>query len=246
MNLVLEGLGHRFGNGRWGLQDLNLSWTEDAFVLLTGGNGSGKSLLIRHLVGLSRPTAGRLLWRGTDLSGRWRDLSRDIGLVFQEPEHQILSLTVEEEMLLGLEGPDRRERAQAALAEVGLAGRDRELCAVLSGGEKRRLCLATTLVRQPELVILDEPFNGLDWAGVDLLLRRLQALRARGTSVLLVTHDLDKCLALADRVWILDAGRLAADGSPEALWDQFAGYGLHVPPGARSPRELSWLRQVTA
>ncbi len=129
------------------------------------------------------------------------------------------------------------------MSQTGLAGSETRLASTLSGGEKRRLALASVLVTDPELVILDEPFNGLDLAGVESLLSVLLEMRVRGIGTLLVTHDLEKCLAHADRLIVLDRGRVSVDGAPGDLWDRLPGLGLRRPAGARDRiAEMTWLR----
>lgn len=244
MTLRAEGLGARFADGAWGLRGVDLELTGSGFVVLTGHNGSGKTLLCRHLLGLETPSEGRVALDGADIRRDPAALRRRVGFVFQEPEHQILGLTVAEDV----EWTPRRygwprarvERARGeALARVGLAGRGGELCANLSGGEKRRLAVAGVLAAEPELLVLDEPFNDLDWPGVRALLEILVELPRQGVGLLVVTHDLEKCLALADRLVVMDGGRLAADGRPAELWDRLPGLGLRRGPGRLE--DLSWL-----
>ena len=133
-------------------------------------------------------------------------------------------------------------RVEAALAAAGLAGFGERLCAGLSGGEKRRLAVASALVAGPELIVLDEPFNGLDWAGASELLRVLLGLHATGVGIVVVTHDLEKCLAHADRLVVMDAGRVVRDGSPAELWHELPALGLRQPAGGvEGLAGMTWL-----
>jgi energy-coupling factor transporter ATP-binding protein EcfA2 len=112
----------------------------------------------------------------------------------------------------------------------------------LSGGEKRRLAIAAVLAAEPELIILDEPFNDLDWPGVQALLGILLDLRQRGIALLVVTHDLDKCLAHADRLVVLEAGAVRADGPAPAMWERLPELGLRRPgPACGTLAGMTWL-----
>jgi len=247
MRLELEGLAKAFPDGTLGLSGASLLLEAPSLVVLSGRNGSGKSLLARHALGLEEADAGRVLVDGRPLDSCLAETRRRIALVFQEPEHQILGVTVREDVEFGPraagERPEAyRPRVRAALEASGLAGFEDRLCAGLSGGEKRRLALASALVAEPELVILDEPFNGLDWVGASDLLGVLLGLRAAGVGLLIVTHDLEKCLAHAERLVVMDGGRVIRDASPEALWDELPALGLRRPPGSvERLGEMSWL-----
>jgi len=226
----ITGLVRAFG-GRRILDGLDLSLDEDEFVALIGRSGSGKSTLLRALAGLDHTVDGA---GGISAPDR-------ISMVFQDarllPWKRVL-----DNVLLGLAGADAEERGRAALREVGLAGRERAWPVELSGGEQQRVSLARSLVRDPELLLADEPFGALDALTrirMHALLRRL--CERHRPAVLLVTHDVDEAIVLADRVVVLDGGRIAADitvdlGGPRrpdrpeyaALRDRLLGH-LGVP-----------------
>jgi sulfonate transport system ATP-binding protein len=196
----VQDLVRRFGD-RVVLDGLDLEIGPGQFVALLGRSGSGKSTLLRALAGLDRDVAG---------SGGI-EVPENSSVVFQDarllPWQRVLANVV-----LGLTGPDADERGRAALAEVGLAGRERAWPTELSGGEQQRVALARALVSEPGLLLADEPFGALDALTrlrMHALLRQLCA-RHRPT-VLLVTHDVDEAVTLADRVVLLDAGRIAVD-----------------------------------
>lgn len=248
--MILEAvsLSKRFPDGTLGLNGASLRLETPSFVVLSGRNGSGKSLLARAFMGLEKPDAGSVLLDGRPLSACLSEARRRIALVFQEPEHQILGITTREDAEFGLRArsvlaSDCRRRAEAALSVAGLSGLEDRLASALSGGEKRRLAVAGALVTGPELVILDEPFNDLDWQGASELLGLLLRLRRDGVGILIISHDLEKCLAHADRLIVMEAGAVIRDGSPAALWNSLPDLGLRrLPGGPEFLANMSWLK----
>ncbi|MFD5749974.1 ABC transporter ATP-binding protein [Streptomyces sp. NPDC127033] len=183
------------------LDGLELSIAPGEFVALLGRSGSGKSTLLRALARLDHEVAGSGGLAAPD----------HVSVVFQDarllPWKRLL-----DNVVLGLTGPDARERGLAALAEVGLEGRERAWPVELSGGEQQRVSLARSLVREPQLLLADEPFGALDALTrirMHTLLRQL--CERHRPAVLLVTHDVDEAIVLADRVVVLEEGRIAAD-----------------------------------
>jgi sulfonate transport system ATP-binding protein len=183
--------------GRVVLDDVSLDIAPGEFVALLGASGSGKTTILRAVAELDRDVTGTLV------------LPRSQAVVFQEPR-LLPWLRVAANVKLGLTEGDRRRLVADALAEVGLSGRARAWPATLSGGEAQRVALARALVRQPDLLLLDEPFASLDALTrikVQQLVARLWA--EHGFAVLLVTHDVDEALRLADRALVLADGRIA-------------------------------------
>jgi energy-coupling factor transport system ATP-binding protein len=198
------------------LDGVSLSIRSGEFVALVGPNGAGKSLLLRVLAGLQRPTAGHVEFDSSDVPG-------SIGLVFQNPDDQIVGSTVERDLAFGLENQgtppwEIRERVDEALAWSGLAPLAARPPHLLSEGEKQRLALASALILRPRLLLLDEATSRLDPPGRARFLSAVRGAREAGTAVLQVTHRSDEMLA-GDRVIGLDRGRVVFDGSPAALLD---------------------------
>ncbi|MEU6644703.1 ABC transporter ATP-binding protein [Saccharomonospora sp. NPDC046836] len=198
--VVTEGLTRRYGD-RVVLDDVSLTIAAGEFVALIGRSGSGKSTLLRALSELDDDVTGV----GTVVvPGNRSVLFQDSRLL---PWNRVL-----DNVTLGLRGPDTAQRGTAALADVGLAGRERAWPNALSGGEQQRVALARSLVREPSLLLADEPFGALD-ALTRLRMHRLllDLVTAHRPAVLLVTHDVDEALALADRVLVLEAGKIVLD-----------------------------------
>ncbi len=196
----VRGLARGFG-ARTVLDGIDLDIRQGEFVALLGRSGSGKSTLLRALAGLDHEVTG---------TGQL-SVPQRLSVVFQDarllPWKRVL-----DNVVFGLGGPDPRGRAEAALAEVGLAGRERAWPNQLSGGEQQRVALARSLVRDPELLLADEPFGALDALTrirMHGLLRQL--CERHRPAVLLVTHDVDEAIHLAERVLVLDQGRISVD-----------------------------------
>jgi biotin transport system ATP-binding protein len=229
------------------LDRINLEIREGEFLLLAGSNGSGKTLLMRCMAGLLENREGEVLLRGRPLS-QVRSLRRDLGIVFQDPESQILGETVEEDAAFGPENlgfsrEETKRRVEAALAAVGLEAKRDRPPRRLSGGEKRRLAAAGVLAMGCGIVIMDEPFANLDWPGVVQVLEILSSLKQEGKTLIVLTHELEKVLALADRLVILHQGRIRDDGGPAEVLDRLdPAWGVRDPRrNYQSAADCSWL-----
>ncbi|MGJ5755900.1 sulfonate transport system ATP-binding protein [Streptomyces puniciscabiei] len=195
--VVVEQVVRRFGD-RVVLDRLDLTIAEEELVILLGPSGCGKSTLLRLLAGLDRPDGGRV------------EVPAKRAIVFQAdrllPWQRVLR-----NITLGLYGPDAEQRARDVLAEVGLAGREKAWPKELSGGEAQRVSLARALVSEPGLVLLDEPFAALDAITRLRMHDLVRALRSKHhAAMLLVTHDVDEAIALADRIVVMSDGRIGA------------------------------------
>jgi biotin transport system ATP-binding protein len=239
--LSVRNLSVRFGgpeNILTALDQVSLDLREGEFLLAAGSNGSGKTLLMRCIAGLLKAQEGEILLRG----------SPRVGIVFQDAEAQILGETVEEDAAfgpknLGLSREETERRVEAALEAVGLGEKRKGSPRRLSGGEKRRLAVAGVLAMGCDIIIMDEPFANLDWPGVVQVLEILRSLKQAEKSLIVLTHELEKVLALADRLLILHRGLVRDNGNPAAVLDR-----LDPAWGVRDPRrnyhsvgDCSWL-----
>jgi energy-coupling factor transport system ATP-binding protein len=226
-----------------GLHGLDLEVASGSLVSLIGPSGSGKSTFAQHLNGLLEATEGELTVCGVSVPDTkdLRDLRRRVGLIFQFPEAQLFADTVYEDVAfgprnLGMEGVD--ERVRQALADVGLIP-ERFLSRSpfgVSGGEKRRVAIAGVLAMRPDILILDEPSAGLDPSGTREIEGLLARLEAEGTTVLLISHDMDCVAHLSDRVVALESGRLTFDESPAGAFadrDRLLRLSLDVPEAVK-------------
>ncbi|MFB6119987.1 MAG: energy-coupling factor ABC transporter ATP-binding protein [Halobacteriaceae archaeon] len=231
--IATAGLVHRYGD-TVAVDGVDLTVDDGEFLVLAGPNGSGKTTLIRHFNGLLDPDEGTVRVNGTPVEEDLVAARASVGMVFQEPRDQFVAATVDTDVAFGPEnlGLDRAEidrRTRDALGAVNMAGRREERIDELSGGEQARVAIAGALAMDPDHLVCDEPFAGLDWPARQAVLDRLGALSAEGRSVVVVTHDLRDVASLADRVAVLGDGEIVADGTPAALRDDLAELGVRPP-----------------
>jgi energy-coupling factor transport system ATP-binding protein len=198
------------------LKSINLEVAPQQLGLIVGPSGSGKSTLLEILAGLAEPTSGTIFWREQELT--FLQMQQLSGLVFQFPERHFCGGSILEELRLG--HPDlSSDRIHAALAEVGLDHLSlRTSPHSLSGGQQRRLALAVQLIRQPSILLLDEPTAGLDWSMRRQLVNLLAKLKTHW-SLLVVSHDASELVSIADRCWSIRHGELS-EVTPETLGAQ--------------------------
>ena len=224
------------------LEHINLEIPNGQFVGIIGHTGSGKSTLVQHLNGLIRPTAGRVLYNGEDI---WkegyplRELRSHVGLVFQYPEHQLFETDVITDICFGpknqgLSPEECRKRAEEALDHVGFPKEMYEKSPFeLSGGQKRRVAIAGVLAMNPDFLVLDEPTAGLDPKGRDEILDQLALLhKTRGISVVLVSHSMEDIAKLADKIIVMNGGRIEMFAPTAEVFKQgerLTEIGLNIP-----------------
>lgn len=201
--------------GRTALDGVSLDLTEHR-VALIGANGSGKSTLARTIIGLERPTAGRVEVNGLDVRRQARAVRREVGFLFSDPDHQIVMPTVREDLEFsarrrGWSATERADAVDAALVRAGLEGHADHPCHLLSGGQKQLLALAAVLMAGPSVLVADEPTTLLDLRNRRRVAAELMALEQQ---VVIVTHHLD-LIETVDRVVVLDEGRVVCDDRPE-------------------------------
>jgi biotin transport system ATP-binding protein len=246
--LEVQNLTHIFPDGTVAIEDITLHVRGGEFLIIAGANASGKTVFIRHLNGLLVPTKGRVLIDGELIEKDIVEARKRIGLVFQNPDSQIVGQTVEEDVAFG---PENLKLPQAeieslvkeALEITGLGAFSKQDPHLLSGGQKRKLAIAGVLAMKPEIIIFDEPFTGLDYPGVISVLSQIVSLHRAGHTIILVTHELEKALAHADRLVIFHAGHLVEDGKPEDAIIRSEKYGVRMPlRNGEDIGSMTWLK----
>ncbi len=221
------------------LRGIDLDIPAGSFTAIVGANGAGKTTLIQALAGVVPPPKGHVMIDGVDPgTAAPRDLAARVGFVFQNPEHQFIAATVHDELAHGLRlqrmAPDEvSDRVNDMLARFGLSHKAEVHPFLLSGGEKRRLSVGTALITRPRVLALDEPTFGQDRARASELLDLLQQLRAEGTTIVIVTHDLQLVAEHTSHLIVLADGRIRASGPTAGIFDEPAiltDAGLRVPP----------------
>ena len=225
------------GDGVTAVDDVSLSIPDGEFLIVAGANGSGKTTLVRTFNGLVEPDAGRVAVNGTPVEADLVAARTAVGMVFQDPRDQFVAATVGADVAfgpenLGLSHAEIDRRVETALAAVNMAGREGDRIASLSGGERERVAIAGALAMEPDHLVLDEPFTGLDEPARRSVVERLRRLRREGTGVVVVTHDLRDVFRVADRVVGLADGGVAVDAPPDEAADSLPGLDVRVPDRA--------------
>ena len=230
------------------LDRISLTIEPGSFVAILGHNGSGKSTLAKHFNAILLPTDGKVYVDGMDTADEERllDIRRRVGMVFQNPDNQIVASVVEEDVAfapenLGVPSPEIRHRVDEALATVGMTAYARHAPHLLSGGQKQRVAIAGVLAMEPECIVLDESTAMLDPVGRREVLSTVKQLnREKGITVVLITHHMDEA-AQADRLVVMHDGRVVRDGPPAQVFQDVDGLralGLEVPESVALMYEL--------
>jgi len=226
IRLSVSHLSARYGDRRT-LRDVSLHLRAGEHLALLGANGAGKTTLLYHLDGLLAPEAGEIHLEGTSLSrvsGALRRWRQAVGLLFQNPDDQLFGPTVLDDVMIGprntgATAEEARARALGVLRQLGVERLRAEPVHALSLGQRRTVALAGVLVTDPSVLLLDEPTQGLDAGTEEALLAAVDGARQRGVSVLMATHDVDLACRWADRVVVLDHGRVLREGPVERVLD---------------------------
>lgn len=245
--LQTKNLTHVFYDKTTAISNINFTINEGDFIVLSGANGSGKTVLIRHLNGLLMPTKGEVLLNGENIKRNIVEARKNIGLIFQDSDSQIVGQTVEEDIAFGLENLryDKITIKQEVSKLISLM--HLEKCVnkdphTLSGGQKKRLAIAGILAIKPRIIIFDEPFTGLDYPSIKTVAREIVSLKRRGHTIIVVTHELEKILAYANRLIIMKDGEIALDGSPAEIIDKCENYDVRMPlQKYEKVDELTWV-----
>ena len=238
---------------------VSLEIEKGSFVAVLGHNGSGKSTLAKHLNAILLPTEGKVLINGIDTADEDRllDIRRTVGMVFQNPDNQIVANVVEDDVAfapenLGVAPAEIRERVDKALKQVDMYEFKMHAPHLLSGGQKQRVAIAGVIAMEPEVIVLDEPTAMLDPKGRREVIETVTKLcREKGITVVLITHHMSECTG-ADRVIVMSNGHVVADGSPESVFSQvelMRDEGLAVPATTELMYELNkkgWSLPLTA
>ncbi len=227
-------------------ENLNIEIKDGEFVAVLGHNGSGKSTFAKHLNAILVPKSGKVTVYGIDTADESRifELRKNVGMVFQNPDNQIVATVVEEDVAFGLENlgvprDEMRQRVDEALNTVRMYGYRKHAPHLLSGGQKQRVAIAGILAMEPRCIVLDEPTAMLDPIGRDEVMETIRRLnREKGITIVLITHYMDEAVK-ADRCIVMDRGRIVMDDSPQNIFprvEEVRALGLDVPQAT----ELVW------
>jgi len=238
----LENLSHRYSDGTLALDDVSLSFVAGERIALLGTNGSGKTTLLHHLNGILQPTSGKVYFEDKPLkydSKSLLNLRKRVGFIFQDPNDQLFAPTVKQDVAfgplnLGQPADQVKKVVDEALRTVGMAEYAEKPPHFLSLGQKKRVALAGVLAMQPEVLIMDEPTSNLDPRATSEILHLLLRLNKESKiSLLLATHDVDMVPLFANKLYILNKGKLVSEGSPAEM---FSDAEMIRSVNLRSPR----------
>ncbi len=245
--IEIKNLHHHYPDGTHALKGINLTIQKGEFILICGPNGSGKTTLIRLISGLLKPSSGSICVNGFNTVNESKQVRGVMGMVFQDPDSQIVGETVKEDVAfgpenIGLSQKEIDERVDWALQVMGVKDLSEKPCYLLSGGEKRRLAIAGVLAMRPRVILFDEPFSFLDYPGIQEVLKHMVQLHREGHTLVVTTHDIEKVIAHVNRIAIIHDGELKMAGPPEELVMKLSQFGIRPPCYALLGREkVSWL-----
>jgi energy-coupling factor transport system ATP-binding protein len=256
MSIEIENLSYVYMPGtpfeKKALDDVSLKLEDGEFIALIGHTGSGKSTLIQHINGLLKPSSGKIIVDGVDITVpkfKLNEIRKKVGLVFQYPEYQLFEETIEKDIAfgpknLGLTNDDIDKKVKKAMEFVGL---DyiiyKDISPFdLSGGQKRRVAIAGVVAMEPKVLILDEPTAGLDPKGRDEILSQIKKLKTEyNMTVILVSHSMEDVAKVASRIIVMESGKCILDDIPPKVFkeiDTLEKVGLAVPQVTYLVRDL--------
>ncbi len=255
MPVIIENLTHIYMPGtpseEIALKDISLTIEDGDFLGLIGHTGSGKTTLIQHINGLIKPTSGRITVDGVDVTAKGADMKavrRKVGIVFQYPEYQLFEETIEKDIAfgpkkLGFKEEELPEIVKTAMETVELDYFIKDKSPLeLSGGQKRRVALAGVIAMNPSTLILDEPMAGLDPPGRKSILALVKKLHNKGTTIIMVSHSMDDLAGMANRIAVMNGGRLDKVGAAKDILSQveyLEQVGLEAPQTVKLAYMLS-------
>jgi biotin transport system ATP-binding protein len=250
MNIIeVRNLSHRAVDGKLILANIDLAIKPAEFVVVAGANGSGKSTLFKHLNGLLLPSEGDVLIDGVAVEDDFRRARKMVGMIFQDADSQIVGETVFDDAAFGPENlgvplDEVREIVTRTLELVGLSHLKDMAPHLLSGGEKRRLAIAGVLTMKPKILVFDEPFSNLDYPGIKQVLLQMATLHRSGHTIVVSTHNLETVFGLADRMILMQAGKIVKDGCFKDLLSSVEEFGIRMPEAIRLGKKVQpWLAQ---
>lgn len=243
MNIIMEAIDLTYaypGTTLPALQNLSLCIPEGKKIALLGHNGCGKSTFFLQAIGIDQPHKGQMKWKGQPFSYKHKDLAilrQKVGLVFQDPEQQLILGTPVEDISYGLRNakisePEIQKRTETILSQMGLTDLENTPIHQLSLGQKKRVSLAGVLVLEPELLLLDEPTAYLDRCSEKQLLEELDDIHCQGTTVLMATHDMNVAYEWADWIIVMNQGKCMMEGTPIEVFSrtkEIIALGLELP-----------------
>ncbi len=225
ISLKVEDLRYKYPDGTRALNGVNIDIKKGEILAILGANGSGKTTLLKHLNGLLKPVSGSVILDGKNLSElKPKDVFKKIGMVFQDPNDQLIAPTVEEDVAFGptnlnLNSEEIKRRVRNSLNVVHMTEYAKKAIHALSYGQRKRICIAGILAMESEVLILDEPTSGLDPDGVKSVVKLLRDLNERmGITIMIATNSVDLVPVFMDRVAIMVKGRIINEGTPERVF----------------------------
>lgn len=235
-----KNLCYSYDDGKRALDNVSVSFESGKITAVLGANGAGKSTLFLNLNGILKPSSGEIYFKGQRVKHdkkSIREMRKNVGIVFQDPDDQLFSASVEKDISfgavnLGLSEDEVRRRVNDAMEKAGVTELKEKPVHALSFGQKKRVAIAGVLVMEPEIIILDEPTAGLDPRGVSELMHLLETLCSLGSTIVMATHDIDTAAVYMDYAYVLDGGKIIAEGTRSEIFsnpEMLRSHNLRLP-----------------